>query len=307
VSRPPYLTYLRVLLPIDELPSHERERWSRYAATAPGRREVAERQFAETVRRLAGRPPVPVPAVESTDGVVVEQQGRHYVCPEQPRLRVWHGLRPDGDSRALVVPAPGVPVGGIAGAPPPGEGVPETVRDQAAADLASYVERGGDVRLFSRTSTWHVPLSWFVLFAPEERRLSLGPSDEAVDGAGPEQPASDVAERSLRYLTAMSSARRRLAIALRTCRRHLDDTAIVADLEDLGRWLEEFHPHCLVELDYAGLVDVMDEVHLAGDDSVADVTAGLEALAEGDTSSAAAAYQRLGTRWGRVALMARAS
>lgn len=172
----------------------------------------------------------------------------------------------------------------------PGVPVPDAVRDQAAADLASYVERGGDVRLFSRTATWHVPVAWFVLFGPDERELNL-----------------DDGERSLRYLTAMSSARRRCAIALRTARRHLADLPVVAEIEQLGRWLEEFHPHCLVELDYGGLVDLVDDVRLAGDDSVADVAAGLEALADGDDVTAAAAYRRLSSRWTRVQLMARAS
>jgi len=169
------------------------------------------------------------------------------------------------------------------------------------------VERGGDVRLFSRTSTWRIPLAWFVLFTSEERQLRLPdappPGSRRAAGTGP-----DVGERrSLRYLTEMSSARRRCAIALRTVRRHLDDAPVVGEVEQVGRWLEEFHPHCLVELDYAGLVDLMDDVHLVGDDSVADVTAGLEALAEGDSATAAAAYQRLGTRWGRIALMSRSS
>jgi hypothetical protein len=286
VSRPPYLTYLRVLLPVDELPAHEQRRWAAYAASAPRRDEVAARQFATTVRRLAGRPPVVIPPVESTDGIVVEVQGRRYVCPEQPRLRSWYGLRPDVGAALPGVQQPEVAVPAV-----PGGGVSPTVRDQAVADLASYVQRGGDVRLFSRTATWHVPLAWFVLFTPEERQLRL-----------------DVGERrSLRYLTEMSSARRRCAIALRTVRRHLDDVPVVAEIERVGRWLEEFHPHCLVELDYAGLVERVDDVHLSGDDSAADVAAGLEALAEGDSATAAAAYQRLGTRWGRVALMSRSS
>ena len=297
VSRPPYLAYLRVLLPVAELPAAERARWSTYAGSAPDRRVVAARQFAETVRRLAGRPPVAVPAVESRDAVVVEVDGRPFVCPEQPRLRVWHALRPDGENRALVAPPPQAPVTAALLTAVPGLAVPETVRNQAAADLASYVERGGDVRLFSRTAAWHVPLAWFVLFEPGERELRLPGQSEADVGD----------ERSLRYLTPMSAARRRCAIALRTARRHLDDVPVVEEIEQVGRWLEEFHPHAMVELDYAGLVDLVDDVRLAGDDSVADVAAGLEALAEGDGASAAAAYQRLGTRWGRVALMSRAS
>ena len=229
-------------------------------------------------------------------------QGRLYVCPEQPRLRSWYGLRPDAGAAPPGVQQPEVAVPAV-----PGGAVSPTVRDQAVADLASYVEGGGDVRLFSRTSTWHVPLAWFVLFAPEERQLRL----PGVAGRAPAQPSAgraDVGERrSLRYLTEMSSARRRCAIALRTVRRHLDDVPVAGEIEQVGRWLEEFHPHCLVELDYAGLVDLIDDVRLVGDDSVADVTAGLEALAEGDSATAAAAYQRLGTRWGRIALMSRSS
>lgn len=303
MSRPPYLTYLRVLLPVDELPAHEQRRWAAYAASAPRREEVAARQFAATVRRLAGRPPVVIPPVESTDGIVVEVQGRRYVCPEQPRLRSWYGLRPDVGGALPGVQQPEVPVPAV-----PGGAVSPTVREQAVADLASYVERGGDVRLFSRTSTWHVPLAWFVLFSPQERELRLPDAGRPSSrrAASPVRP--DVGERrSLRYLTEMSSARRRCAIALRTVRRHLDDMPVAREIEQVGRWLEEFHPHCLVELDYAGLVDLVDDVHLSGDDSVADVTAGLEALAEGDSATAAAAYQRLGTRWGRVALMSRSS
>lgn len=302
MSRPPYLTYLRVLLPVDELPAHEQRRWAAYAATAPRREEVAARQFAATVRRLAGRPPVVIPPVESTDGIVVEVQGRRYVCPEQPRLRSWYGLRPDAGAAPPGVPQPEVAVPAV-----PGGAVSPTVRDQAVADLASYVEGGGDVRLFSRTSTWHVPLAWFVLFTPEERQLRLPGDGRPGSRAGAEGRADVGERRSLRYLTEMSSARRRCAIALRTVRRHLDDAPVAGEIEQVGRWLEEFHPHCLVELDYAGLVDLIDDVHLVGDDSVADVTAGLEALAEGDSATAAAAYQRLGTRWGRVALMSRSS
>ncbi|HET8617251.1 MAG TPA: hypothetical protein VFL94_17155 [Actinomycetales bacterium] len=303
MSRPPYVTYLRVLVPVDSLAAHQRERWSRYADDPPSRRQVSARQFADTVRRLAGRPPVVVPPAESTDGVVVVVDGRCYVCPEQPRLRAWQGLRPDGVSRPLVVSPLQVPAPEVSAMP--GVPVPETLREQAAADLASYVERGGDPRLFSRTSTWHVPLSWFVLFTAAERRLSLG--RDAREAGNDVRDLDDGEERSLRYLTAMSSARRRCAIALRTARRQLDDLPFADELEQLGRWLEEFHPHSLVELDYGGLVDLIDDVHLEGDDSVADVQAGLEALADGDASTAAAAYQRLGTRWTRVALLARSS
>src|SRR5262249_51082873 len=72
-------------------------------------------------------------------------------------------------------------------------------------------------------------------------------------------PATASATRMLVYATAMSQARRRVARCLATTRRvsvrGLEGAAQVAaalvqigdDLEEIGRWLEEFHPHSLVE------------------------------------------------------------
>jgi hypothetical protein len=272
--RPPYLASLRVFEPVAHLPGPVRQRWVRYAQGAPGRRELEGSAFVDSVRRLAARPPVPLPPRESTDAVLIDQDGELYVCPLQPRLQAWQGI---GTAEALV------------GAAVLGEVVPASLREQAVADLAAHAGSGGEVRLFTRTATWQVPLAWFVLFDGSERLLRL-------EG-----------ERSLRYRTPMAAARRRCARGLRTAREHLADTDVVDDLEQLGRWLEEFDPRSLVELDYAGLVDLLDDLSLRGDDSASDVAEGLAALAEGDTTSAAAAYRRLSTRWQRLALLARAS
>ena len=70
-----------------------------------------------------------------------------------------------------------------------------------------------------------------------------------------------------------------------------------AGVEDLGRWLEEFHPRSVVELDYGGLVHLLDDEALAADQSARDVADALAALARGDASGAAAAYDRIITRW----------
>ena len=121
--------------------------------------------------------------------------------------------------------------------------------------------------------------------------------------------ATASATRMLVYATAMSQARRRVARCLATTRRvsvrGLEEAAQVAaalvqigdDLEEIGRWLEEFHPHSLVELDYGGLVQLMDDDTLRGDQSVAEVTAACSALAGGELELATAMYQRLRTRW----------
>lgn len=275
--RPPYVAYLRVFEPVEHLSPAERERWTAYAPSRPGRQLIEADQFAESVRRLAGRPPVPVPPCESQDGLLIEVAGALYVCPLQPRLRVWRQL----DAADDLVEA------GL------GQVLSPALREQAAADLAAYTRQGGEVRLFTRTTTWQVPVAWFVPFAAQERLLDVGT-----------EPGT---ERALRYRTPMSSARRRCARGLRTARAHLDDIDVVAQIEQVARWLEQFDPRSIVELDYAGLVDLLDDVHLRGDDSAGDVADGLAALAEGDAPSAAAAYRRWSTRWHRVALFARAS
>jgi hypothetical protein len=271
--RPPYQAHLRVYEPVAHLSAPERERWTTYARTAPSRREVDSSLFADTVRRLAGRPPVPVPAAESPDALLLDEDGELFVSPVQPRLQVWHRLgAADLDGDVL-----------------PSDVVPEAVREQAAADLARLAVDGGEVRLFSRTAAWQVPMPWFVLFSGSERDLTVAP------------------ERRLTYRTSMAQARRRVAVGLRTARVTLGDAGLASDVEVLGRWLEEFDHRSRVELDYAGLVELLDDTHLAGDDSASDVEEGLAALAEEDVATAAAAYRRWTRRWQRVALLANAS
>jgi hypothetical protein len=271
--RPPYQAHLRVYEPVAHLLAAERERWTAYARTAPSPREIEAALFADTVRRLAGRPPVPVPAAESSDALLLDDGDGLFVCPLQPRLQVWHRLgEPDAEADLL-----------------PSEVVPQVLREQAAADLAALAVRGGEVRLFSRTAAWEVPLAWFVLFSGDERRVRVAP------------------DRSLTYRTTMAQARRRVAIALRTARETLGDAGLASDLEVLGRWLEDFDHRSRLELDYGGLVDLLDDAHLTGDDSASDVEHGLAALADADVTSAAAAYRRWQRRWQRVGLLSRAS
>ena len=138
------------------------------------------------------------------------------------------------------------------------------------------------------TCTWQVPLRWFVLVDAEERQVSLG----TPAGSG----GTTVTGRELVYRTPMSRARRRTARALAVLRRTVDDGAVTAGVEELGRWLEEFHPRSLVELDYGGLVHLLDDAELTKDESARDIAAALAALADGEPARAAAAYGRVTAR-----------
>jgi hypothetical protein len=263
----PYAAYLRVYEPLAAFPEPERGHWARYA-----RREhtpTAQDELRRSLADLLPTPPVPVPVHESGDAFVTEVDGVVCVCPWRTRLRGWLALE------ELTELLPTALLDAV---------LPPVVRGQAAADYEQWRERNPDARPWIRTSVWQVPVRWFALFSDEEREY---------EPAGPAAPV-------LRYRTPMVQARRRVARALKTLRETIDEGQLTEGLVDVGRWLEEFHPRSLVELDYGGLVHALAGPQLAEDRSAADLAAGIEALRAGDGEAAGEAYARLVERWRAV-------
>lgn len=144
-----------------------------------------------------------------------------------------------------------------------------------------------DMPLQTRSSTWGIPFSWFVAVYANDRM-------EVVEANGrvltvrvqvPVATAAGRAERMLRMLATMAP-----------------DLDLFAELEDLAHWLGGFHQDGVMELDYGA---VANRVH--PDDSPADVHMGLQCLADGDFTGAAAAYRRLANRWMPIRQRARAN
>ncbi|MCM2580290.1 hypothetical protein [Streptomyces meridianus] len=259
----PYTAYLRVYEPLAAFPEPERSHWSRYAAR--GEAPTAQDELRRSLADLLPVPPVPVPVHESADAFVAVVDGVTCICPWRTRLRGWQALGRLTD----MLPAPALDAA-----------LPPVVRRQAETDYERWLERNPDSRPWIRSATWHVPVRWFVLFEDSEREWS---TDEKA-------PA-------LRYRTPMAQARRRVARGLKVLRDALEDSPLVDGLEDVGRWLEEFHPRSVVELDYGGLVHVIGAGKLDEDRSAADVNEGLEALRADDGARAGEAYRRLTDRW----------
>jgi hypothetical protein len=267
----PYAAYLRVYEPLAAFPEPERTHWARYARRAdrPSYQDELRRSLAD----LLPTPPVAVPVHESSDAFVLDVDSVVCVCPWRTRLRGWQALGDLGDE---------LPVPVLDAVLPP------VVRRQAAQDYERWLVRNPDARPWIRTATWQVPINWFVLVSDDEREYGKGSGD-----AGGEEPV-------LRYRTPMVQARRRVARGLRALKDAIDEGPLIDGLEDVGRWLEEFHPRSLVELDYGGLVHVLPSEELADDHSAADVAEGIEALRHGDGAAAAEAYARLVERWRSV-------
>ena len=266
----PYCAYLRVYEPLAAFDAEERAAWSRYAGTASPRAEQLSAEHRTALAGVLAVPPRPVPTDEPREAFVLEAAGTVHVCPVQTRLRSWHAL---GQFR---------------------DGLPDTVvhaflpplaLEQAEAAHATWAGTATGVPIRILTATWSVPVHWFVALAPGDREVRLDPPEVVLR-------------------TRMSAARRRVGRALRTLRRAATDssyaTSYAEDLEDVGRWLEDFHPRSWLELDYGGLARLLGAEAVSDDRSVEDVAAALEALSDGDLDRAGQAYRAVIEHWSQV-------
>jgi hypothetical protein len=263
----PYAAYLRVYEPLAAFPEPERTRWYRYAAS--GAERTAQDELRQSLADLVPVPPVAVPVHESRDAFVAVVDGVTHICPWRTRLRGWLAL----EELSEQLPSPVLDAV-----------LPPVVRLQAEADYEEWRADNPDARPWIKSATWHVPVRWFALFDDSEREY---------------EPAGDGESKAprLRYRTRMTRARQRTARGLRVLKDSLDESPLIEGLVEVGRWLEEFHPRSMVELDYGGLVHAIAVDALSEDHSAADVSEGLAALRDGDSDRAAEAYERLTERW----------
>ena len=144
--------------------------------------------------------------------------------------------------------------------------------------------------MHEQIATWGVPLRWFVFVDLAERELVLEPrpAGRCVTGRRSPRPAG---------------GRHR---ALSVLRKSVGDAPITEAVEEGARWLEEFHPRSVVELDYGGLVDLLSDDELrAGRLARAGRGGPGRAVAEGDAEAATEAYEKLVDRWRAVQLLER--
>ncbi|GAA1112625.1 hypothetical protein [Nocardiopsis composta] len=305
----PYTAYLRVYQPLTAFPSAERAYWLEYAESPerPRRAGAVAAEHRESLRRLVAAPPRPAPEEESGDAYVRRMGGRTYICPWQTRLRSWLGLREfRTETPAALSPAY----------------LPEAVARSAEDAFRRWRDRGEPLRTHILTSNWTVPLPWFAPFSAEERCLVLeGGADPAAereaeqeagrDSGGPAAPGGAprrTAPRVLLYVTEASLARERLERAVAALQENIGDGPLLAAAERLEDWLASVaHPDALLELDYGGLVHLLDDERLREDESAAEVAAAVAGLERGEDELAVAMYRRAAQRWKSVRALERAN
>ena len=165
--------------------------------------------------------------------------------------------------------------------------IPEEQRDRHQERIDQVKARDGSIRVHTRASTWGIPFSWFSLFMESDHK-------DVVEAAG--------RILTVRVWAPITEALERARYAVANLALAAPDLDMLDDLAQLTEWLEQFHVESMVELDYGA---VADKVY--PDDSPMDIRLGIECLAEGDMTGAAAAYRRLASRWIPIRQLARAS
>jgi hypothetical protein len=287
----PFSSTLRVYEPLEAFPEDQRAALKAAGDRAASRAAVENAELLASLGRITrpGGDPFPtgrtdLVRVTRAPGVPVEDESKDgedaaladgaglLYCPSQLVLRA--GLA----ANALMEGIHG-PLAELL--------IPEEQRDRHQERIDLVSAREGASRVHTRASTWGIPFSWFSLFL--------------------ESDPQDVVEAGGRILTVrvwapITEALDRVRYAVANLALAAPDLDMLDDLTQLTEWLELFHVESMVELDYGA---VADKVY--PDDSPMDVRLGIECLAEGDMTGAAAAYRRLASRWIPIRQLARAS
>jgi hypothetical protein len=270
----PYASYLRVYEPFQALNSELRR-----ALTARGQAlaDISATLAAEqrnVLTRAVTASTITVEPARPADVYVLRREGRTYFCPVDMPLRSWLSMTSLIDS-----------IGGTAATaimPPESLALADEQFLRWRRDNPAAVPHIQQV-------TWGVPRTWFALVVEDERT--------GYD-AGPVV--------SVRYRARMEDARRRVAAARRLLVKVLDDSEVVNEVASLERWLASFHTGSWVELDYAGVAQLLGE-HLVEDHSAREIHQALDAIQRGDLATAGATYRGFEERWRRVNAFERAN
>lgn len=256
--------YLRVYQPLDAFPSEERSLWERYILEGhhvrPSRPRYLQRQ---TTGRLG--------VIAQADGEraeVILVNGEYFVCPWRTRLRVLASMLSFREVQPLELSE---------------QFVPDDEAERAERELAKLRRKSPDEVAFLHQAPWHVPVRWFALFEDAERLLS-GDADGGY---------------RLRYLTdvhkAMGRAERAIPIL-----RGADLSPVAEMIAELHEWLSSFAERSVLELDYAGLCELLTWDELDDDHTAREIGEALDALSMGELPRSAEIYQGVLGRWAEV-------
>jgi hypothetical protein len=263
----PYVASLRVYEPIDSFESKDQLRWSKISNSTS---TLVDEQNTSLSRMIRGNL-----STFKSDGVhLLEIDGKRYIAPWSTTTRCWAALNDFKSSS-------------------PASLIPFFIPQKFEESIKLSGEIIEDKVSHIITSTWSIPPRWFALFSPEDRLRGNN---------------KDGAFTILR--TTISNAKQRATFTHQSVLDAFSTGPIEAEISDLIKWLEIFDIRSIVELDYGGLATYLNnllllngEIGLEADTSVEDVASSIAGLASGDGALASRGYERLVSRWRKVAAM----
>jgi len=210
-----------------------------------------------------------------SDGIhLLEIEGKRYIAPWSTTTRCWTAL----DDFKSSLPTSLIPFF-----------IPQKLEESIKLSGEIIEDKVSHII----TSTWSIPPRWFALFSPEDRLRENNKGGVFT---------------VLR--TTIASAKQRAAFTHQSVLDAFGTGPIEAEINDLIKWLEIFNSKSIVELDYGGLAIYLNnllvlngEAGLEADTSVEDVASSIAGLASGDGALATRGYERLVSRWRKVAAM----
>ena len=261
----PYVASLRIYEPLTVFSKEDQSGWSQILVSTLTGRDEQQRALRRTILTEP-------PALKLDGAHVLEIDGKRYVAPWSTAARCWAAL--DDFKSSLPVTLSKF-------------FLPQKIED--AINVNSEVVEDKVSHII--TATWSIPPRWFALFEPSDRLR--GSND-------------DGAYTILR--TSISNAKQRCLFAYQAVVNAFGNGPIEQEIADLLQWLGIFNDQSVVECDYGGLAvylgkSLVDngEPGLNADTSIEDVSRSLAGLAAGDGALAGQGYERLVTRWRRVA------
>ena len=261
----PYVASLRVYEPIEVFPETERTRWSNISIQA---NSSQQEQLGSLQRSITLQLPM-----FKLDGVhILEIEGKRFCSPWSTLNRCYSAFY---DFKAAI----------------PNQLFTYFVSDKFEQKLGQSSNLVLDKIAHIKTETWNIPPRWFGLFKPEDK--FFGHNDAGA---------------FMLMRTNIQSARKRCKFMHKIVLGTFGVGPIEQEIRELLEWLTIFNENSIVELDYGGLAVFMEKVlieagetGLESDSSIEDLQKSLAGLASADGNKAGQGYERLVSRWRKVA------
>ena len=261
----PYVASLRVYEPLESFPKRDQHRWKSIATDIDSR---AIEQTQALTRAITSQSPF-----QLSDGAhFLEVENRKYACPWSTSMRSWAALinfkatLPPNVSKLFV---------------------PQELEESLSLQSPDFEAKVPHIL----SETWVIPPRWFALFEPSDR----------IRGRFESVPFTIVR-------TKMEKAKQRCIKAHAAVRSAFGAGPVEEELVQLLNWLNIFNAESIVELDYGGLAQYLEkalfnagEEGIEADTSIEDVHSSIAGLSSGDGVMAGQGYERLMSRWRKVA------